>query len=87
QWYLSNTGQNGAKAGLDLNVAPIAKEFTGKGVHVAVYDDGVDTSHSEFAGRIDAAPAPAGTQGAATGLHGTAVAGIIGAADDGVGTV
>ena len=87
QWYLSNTGQNGAKAGLDLNAAPIAKEFTGKGVHVAVYDDGVDTSHSEFAGRSDAAPSPAGTQGAATGLHGTAVAGIIGAADDGVGTV
>lgn len=45
QWYLSNTGQNGAKAGIDLNVAPIAKEFTGKGVHVGVYDDGIDTSH------------------------------------------
>ena len=27
QWYLSNTGQNGAKAGLDLNAAPIAKEI------------------------------------------------------------
>ena len=90
QWYLQNTGQNGAKAGLDLNVKSVWPEFTGKGVHVGVFDDGLDAGHREFAGRIE----PAATvqtagdagQAAGTGLHGTAVGGIIAAANDGVGT-
>lgn len=90
QWYISNTGQNGAKAGLDLNVAPVWTEFTGKGVHVGVFDDGIDAGHREFAGRIEPVAAVVGVsdtgQTAGAGMHGTAVGGIIAAANDGVGT-
>lgn len=90
QWYLQNTGQNGAKTGLDLNVKAVWPEFTGKGVHVGVFDDGLDGGHREFAGRIEPVPAVAAAGDAATaggiGVHGTAVGGIIAAANDGVGT-
>ena len=41
QWYLKNTGQNGGKAKLDLNVeAAWAQGVTGKNVTTAIMDDG-----------------------------------------------
>lgn len=41
QWYLKNTGQNGGKAKLDLNVeAAWAQGITGKNVTTAIMDDG-----------------------------------------------
>jgi proprotein convertase subtilisin/kexin type 2 len=41
QWYLKNTGQNGGKPKLDLNVeAAWAQGFTGKNVTTAIMDDG-----------------------------------------------
>lgn len=41
QWYLKNTGQNGGKARLDLNVeAAWAQGVTGKNVTTAIMDDG-----------------------------------------------
>lgn len=41
QWYLKNTGQNGGKAKLDLNVeAAWAQGATGKNVTTAIMDDG-----------------------------------------------
>nr|CAD7256467.1 unnamed protein product [Timema shepardi] len=40
QWYLKNTGQNGGKAKLDLNVeAAWAQGVTGKNVTTAIMDD------------------------------------------------
>ena len=47
QWYLSNTGQRGAP-GIDLNQAPIWGRYSGKGVIVAVNDDGMDLSHPDL---------------------------------------
>lgn len=64
---------------------------TGAGVLVAVVDTGIDLDHSEFAGRIAAGGKCFGTcpglaaQGDDNNGHGTHVAGIIGAAANGVG--
>lgn len=41
QWYLKNTGQNGGKPRLDLNVEVAwAQGVTGKNVTTAIMDDG-----------------------------------------------
>lgn len=41
QWYLRNTGQNGGKVRLDLNVqAAWDQGITGKNVTTAIMDDG-----------------------------------------------
>lgn len=41
QWYLRNTGQNGGKIRLDLNViAAWEQGITGKNVTTAIMDDG-----------------------------------------------
>ena len=40
QWYLDRTG-----GGLDLNVDEVWRDYTGRGVTVAVYDDGVQGIH------------------------------------------
>lgn len=41
QWYLKNTGQNGGKAKLDLNVeAAWAQGVTGRNITTAIMDDG-----------------------------------------------
>ncbi|MBF9235475.1 autotransporter domain-containing protein [Microvirga alba] len=86
-WYLGKI--NAAEA--------YALGFTGKGVLVAVVDTGLDMGHPEFLGRISpllrsfAVNEPPGfmsdlkENGEIEG-HGTHVAGIIGAARDGVGT-
>uniref|UniRef100_A0A6A7G3X6 Neuroendocrine convertase 2 n=1 Tax=Hirondellea gigas TaxID=1518452 RepID=A0A6A7G3X6_9CRUS len=49
QWYLRNTGQNGGKPRLDLNVeAAWALGYTGKNVTTAIMDDGVDYMHKDL---------------------------------------
>ncbi|XP_034250289.1 neuroendocrine convertase 2, partial [Thrips palmi] len=49
QWYLKNTGQNGGKPKLDLNVeAAWAQGITGKNVTTAIMDDGVDYMHPDL---------------------------------------
>lgn len=49
QWYLKNTGQNGGKARLDLNVeAAWAQGFTGRNITTAIMDDGVDYMHPDL---------------------------------------
>lgn len=49
QWYLKNTGQNGGKPKLDLNVAAAwAQGVTGKNVTTAIMDDGVDYMHPDL---------------------------------------
>ncbi|KAF7992328.1 hypothetical protein HCN44_001653 [Aphidius gifuensis] len=49
QWYLKNTGQNGGKPRLDLNVeAAWAQGITGKNVTTAIMDDGVDYMHPDL---------------------------------------
>jgi subtilase-type serine protease len=77
---------------VDLVGADIAHErgFTGRGITVAVIDSGIDVTHPEFAGRIAALSRDFGIETDAAPLfdrngHGTHVAGIIGAARNGVG--
>src|SRR5438105_3657731 len=81
-------GQNG---GIKILVAGA----TGAGVVVAIVDTGIDLDHPEFTGRIAAGgtcfgdPATTCSGAAAFGAddngHGTHVAGIVAAANDGVG--
>ncbi|RYD54384.1 MAG: hypothetical protein EOP60_07725 [Sphingomonadales bacterium] len=69
-------------------LAAYARGATGAGIKVAVIDTGIDLESPEFAGRIDPASANlagAGTLDDANG-HGTAVAAILAARRDGVGT-
>ena len=94
QWHLQNTGQSGGIAGVDLNVTGVWDDYTGAGVTVAVYDDSVQFTHHDLDDNYDASqhitlgggvhsPAPSGT----SDNHGTAVAGIIAAENNGTGTV
>lgn len=55
QWYLKNTGQNGGKPRLDLNVAAAwAQGVTGKNVTTAIMDDGVDYMHPDLINNYNA---------------------------------
>ena len=51
QWHLYNLGGGGAVAGIDLNVAPVWEDYTGRGVRVGVIDNGVQYSHGDLAPR------------------------------------
>jgi subtilisin family serine protease len=99
QWGLKNTGNaisyyNSPVGtfGEDINVESAWDITMGSSnIIVAVIDDGVDTSHPEFSGRLvagydfvndDNDPNPLSTDG-----HGNACAGIIAAANDGVGVI
>jgi subtilisin-like proprotein convertase family protein len=54
QWYLLNTGQTGAGPGNnDLDITSVWPDYTGKGVKVAVYDDGVDFNHVDLKDNYD----------------------------------
>lgn len=55
QWYLKNTGQNGGKPKLDLNVAAAwAQGVTGKNITTAIMDDGVDYMHPDLINNYNA---------------------------------
>ena len=99
QWGLKNTGNaiyytgmTVGTTGEDINIEPAWDITLGSSdIIVAVIDDGVDLSHSEFSGRLvdgydfvndDTDPYPLLEDG-----HGNACAGIIAAADNGNGIV
>ena len=92
QWHLSNTGQTGGTPGIDINVSAVWDDYTGTGVSIGIYDDGVDYTHSDLNDNYDASQhlVIGGTTYSAmptTGYHGTAVAGLIAAENNGSGTV
>lgn len=99
QWHLKNTGQSeyvliDAIAGNDINVEPVWQMgYTGKGVSVAIIDEGVEINHPDLRENIDIfrswnylSKSYDTSPSDATHAHGTAVAGIIGAkANNGIG--
>jgi subtilisin family serine protease len=92
QWFLENTGQSGGAIGSDINVLPVWADYTGKGVRVAIVDDGVQLLHPDLVANIDLAESwdtVTNKQGGDPGPgqnHGTAVAGLVGeVANNGIG--
>lgn len=91
QWHLNNTGQTGGTSGQDANVvAAWNLGYTGSGVTIGVVDDGLQHSHPDLTANYSAAlswdfngndadPTPTST----LDDHGTAVAGVAAARDDG----
>ncbi len=92
QWHLKNTGENGAIAGIDVNITGVWDTFKGSGVRIGVVDDGMETTHPDLAPNadtvndwdfngLDGDPAP--------GLgnnHGTSCAGVAaGRGNNGIG--
>lgn len=55
QWHLRNTGQNGATAGMDVNVVPAWDSYKGSGVRIAIVDDGLEVTHPDLSPNIDLA--------------------------------
>ncbi len=95
QWYLENTGtplQFNGTPGADIQVNDAWNISKGTDIIVAILDSGIDTLHSEFTGRLlpgfDAfATDSINTNGYPflnfdQNAHGTACAGIVGAAQD-----
>ena len=85
QWHFALIG----------NIEAIWNDYDGTGVTVGVYDDGVEAGHEDLAANYNASlelvddqgnPLPPVPVAPADG-HGTAVAGIIGAANNGIGGV
>jgi thermitase len=88
QWALNNTTTTGA----DMDVPAAWSASRGAGVTVAVVDTGVDAGHPDLVGQIDTDSRNFTSDGDATQIgdldgHGTKVAGVIAAADNGVGTI
>ncbi|MEH3102611.1 MAG: S8 family serine peptidase [Sphingomonas phyllosphaerae] len=82
QWHLTRLG----------DMDSVWADFTGKGVHVGMYDSGVDVKHWDLAGNYDSSlEVTIGGQqisGAADGdSHGTATSGLVAAEKNGKGGV
>jgi len=94
QWNLRNTGQRGGTKGIDLNVGTVWKSWRGKGISVAVIDDGLEVKHPDLSANCftlaskmhydfnsgDRDPSPSKDD-----YHGTAVAGVVAARSNSVG--
>lgn len=52
QWHLAKTTIGGKTVDAHVNIEKAWQHTRGKGVTIAVIDDGVDANHPEFAGRI-----------------------------------
>lgn len=87
QWAL------GTASGKDIEVRPVWTEFRGSGIKVAVIDDGFDYNHADLRANYalaldrDLRTGDADAMADVGDNHGTAVMGVIGADDNGTGTV
>ena len=92
QWHLSNTGAVGpGGARQDINVKEAWVTTKGKGVTVAVVDGGLDSGHADLRDNVLVSRnhnyLGTGDIRHLTNDHGTKVAGLIAARDNGVGMV
>jgi len=94
QWYLDRNEtfytQNAIDENASINSGNLLKSYTGKGIKIAIIDDGLDTTHEDLEGAIintfDISTHTANvSQTNSTDHHGTAVTGIIGARVNGKG--
>lgn len=93
QWHLFNTGQGGGQEGEDVRVrGPWAQGLSGRGVRIAIVDDGLEIRHEDLAPNVipgqsfnyltngnDPTPATTGLCEGAGGdaaCHGTSAAGV-----------
>ena len=84
QWHLQN------RSGEDINVEPVWTEgFKGEGVNIAVVDDGMDFNHEDLTDNVNTSLnhdyADIGSIFFPFAHHGTYVAGVIAARDNGLG--
>ncbi|WP_419797719.1 MAG: S8 family serine peptidase [Terasakiella sp.] len=93
QWHLKNTGQTGGLVGIDINVEKVWDDYTGAGTTVAVVDDGIDYTHEDLNDNYllykdyDYADYDLSAMAEAGDYHGTPVAGLIAAENNGIGGV
>ena len=93
QWHLKNTGQNGATAGLDVNIQTVWDTYKGAGVLIGIVDDGLQLTHPDLSPNVntlldydwnddDNDPSP----NLSFDYHGTSVGGVAaGRGDNGLG--
>lgn len=85
QWYLENTGQFGGKVGIDVNVKSVWEQgYLGTGISIGILDDPVDHTHPDLKDNITAERVKDFGMQPCSG-HGTNVAGVIAARDNGIG--
>jgi len=96
QWYLENTGQTGGTPGIDVNIRPAWQFAAGAGVEIAIHDTGVSTTFPDLSANFapglsgNFVPGSSRQDGGPTSLnawHGTGVAAVAGAADNGEGFI
>ncbi len=90
QWNLHNWGQYGATPDVDMDVYEAWQYASGKGVKVAVIDNGFDLSHPDLQGAFVAQTDLVDMDANASydnpyEIHGTACAGLIAARKNGIG--
>jgi len=97
QWHLNNTGQSGGTAGQDANVVPAWNAgYLGTGVVIGIVDDGLQHTHPDISPNYqathsydfngndtDPSPVVGNCNIGFYDCHGTAVAGVAAARDDG----
>lgn len=53
QWHFHNRGEQGAMAGVDLNLTKTWDTYRGKGIVIGIVDDGLDLTHPDLAQHIN----------------------------------
>jgi subtilisin family serine protease/subtilisin-like proprotein convertase family protein len=94
QWHLERRDFDGVRTGPDLNVRGAWSLTKGEGVIVAVCDDGIEFTHRDLAANILPELSfdfdlgiPGGEPRTDQDNHGTAAAGLVAAALNGIGTI
>ena len=85
QWHLKNIGQNGGLSGTDVNVEPVWRAgLKGQLSHVVIVDDGIELLHRDLIDNLLESLSwnyITFKNDPTSGVHGTSVAGIVGARD------